>query len=84
MGIGNRVLGRFSSDEALSLLYSAVDGILVPSIQEDFGKTAIEAMACGTPVVSFDISGLKDVVDHMENGYRARCFDPEDLALGIE
>ncbi len=56
--------------------------MFIPSIRVAFEKTAIEAMHSGTPVVSFDISGLKDIVDHMENGYRARCFDPEDLALG--
>jgi len=84
LGMESRFLGRFEDDEALSLLYSAGDVMLVPSIQEAFGKTAIEAMGCGTPVVSFDTSGLKDIVDHRINGFRARCFEDEDLALGIE
>lgn len=83
LGMESRFLGRFNDDKALSILYAAGDVMLVPSIQEAFGKTAIESMACGTPVVSFDTSGLKDIVDHMETGYRARCFDPEDLAAGV-
>lgn len=84
LGMEYRTLGRFDNDETLSLLYSAGDVILVPSIQEAFGKSAMEAMACKTPVVCFDTTGLKDIVDHMVNGYRARCFEDEDLARGME
>jgi glycosyltransferase involved in cell wall biosynthesis len=40
-------------------------------------------MACGTPVVSFDSTGLRDIVVHSENGYRAKCFDSRDLCNGI-
>ena len=49
-----------------------------------FGKTLAEAMACGTPVVCFDATGPKDIVDHQVNGYRAKPFDPADIACGIE
>ena len=57
--------------------------MVVPSKQEAFGQTASEAMACGTHVVAFDTTGLKDIVDHKKNGYLARPFDIEDLAHGI-
>lgn len=77
-------LGRLNDDVTLALAYAAADVMVVPSVQEGFGKTAIEAMACGTPVVSFDSTGLKDIVEHFENGYRAECFSAEDLARGIE
>ncbi|KXB09319.1 hypothetical protein AKJ60_00460 [candidate division MSBL1 archaeon SCGC-AAA385M11] len=43
----------------------------------------MEALACGTPVVGFDIGGNKDIIDHQQNGYLARPFDPQDLAVGI-
>ena len=76
-------LGRLSDDITLALAYSAADVMVVPSIQEAFGKTAIEAMACGTPVVSFDATGLRDIVEHHTNGYRAECFSAKDLANGI-
>jgi glycosyltransferase involved in cell wall biosynthesis len=79
-----RYLGQFHDDLSLSILYSAADVMVVPSTQEAFGQTAFEALACGTPVVSFDSTGLKDIVDHQETGYRARCFDPQDLAQGIQ
>ena len=77
------VLGHINDDIRLAELYSACDIMVVPSTEEAFGKTAMEAMACGTPVVSFDSTGLKDIVDHRKNGYRARCFDSSDLANGI-
>ncbi|MEM8504570.1 MAG: glycosyltransferase family 4 protein [Cyanobacteria bacterium P01_D01_bin.1] len=76
-------LGRLNDDTTLALAYSAADVMVVPSTQEAFGKTAIEAMACGTPVVAFDTTGLKASVIHQHNGYLARCFDTSDLANGI-
>lgn len=84
LGLESRFLGRFNDDKALSQVYSAGDVMLVPSIQEAFGKTAMEAMACKTPVVCFDTTGLKDIVEHKVNGFRARCFEDRDLALGIQ
>lgn len=76
-------LGRLDDNTTLALAYSASDVMIVPSRQESFGQTASEALACGTPVAAFDTSGLRDVVDHRENGYLADTFDPRDLAHGI-
>ncbi len=76
-------LGRLTDDTMLALAYSAADVMVVPSTQEAFGKTAIEAMACGTPVVAFDTTGLKASIVHQYNGYSACCFDATDLANGI-
>jgi len=42
-----------------------------------------ESMSCGTPVVCFDATGPKDIVDHKINGYKANPFDTSDLAAGI-
>jgi glycosyltransferase involved in cell wall biosynthesis len=78
-----RYLGRKEDNETLSLFYSAADVMVVPSIQEAFGQTASEALSCGTPVVTFDDTGPKDIVDHFQNGYLARPYKPEDLARGI-
>lgn len=75
--------GRLYDDVTLALIYSAGDVMIVPSLQEAFGKTAMESLACGTPVVSFNSTGLKDIVDHQKNGYRAQCFSADDLAHGI-
>jgi glycosyltransferase involved in cell wall biosynthesis len=52
--IAHRHLGSFQDDRMLSVIYSAADLFVFPSLQETFGQTALEAMACGTPVVGFD------------------------------
>ena len=76
-------LGQFHDDVALSLVYSAADVMVVPSMQEAFGQTASESLACGTPVVAFNVTGLKDIITHQQNGYLAQPFEIEDLAKGI-
>jgi glycosyltransferase involved in cell wall biosynthesis len=76
-------IGMFKDEVAMAIVYSSADAIVVPSIQESFGLTAAEALSCGTPVIAFDTSGLKDVVDHMQNGYLAKPFETDDLAKGI-
>jgi glycosyltransferase involved in cell wall biosynthesis len=57
--------------------------LVAPSTQENAGKTAIEAMACGVPVVAFANTGQIDIVDHMDTGYLATDRSAEDLAHGI-
>ena len=76
-------LGHLNDDLTLALVYSAADVMIVPSIQESFGQTASESFACGTPVVAFNATGLKDIVDHQQNGYLAQPYKIEDLARGI-
>ncbi|WP_404436061.1 glycosyltransferase family 4 protein [Stutzerimonas chloritidismutans] len=75
--------GHISCDEQLRDVYSAADVMVVPSLQEAFGQTATEAMACGTPVVAFSATGLIDIVDHKRNGYLATPFNVSSLAEGI-
>lgn len=77
-------LGFLQDDISLRLAYSAADVFVSTSIYEAFGKTLIEAMACGTPVVCFDATGPKDIVDHKENGYKAIPYEPKDVAYGID
>jgi len=83
-GLAVRYLGTIKDDALLRLVYAAADVTLVPSVEDACPKVPIESMACGTPVVCFDATGMRDIVDHLENGYRARCFDPGDLAAGID
>ena len=77
-------LGYLHDDVSLRVLYSAVDVMVVPSLQEAFGQTASESMACGTPVVAFAATGLLDIIDHQITGYLAKPFDTGELAQGIE
>lgn len=77
-------LGQLHDDVSLRLLYSAADVMVVPSLQEAFGQTASESMACGTPVVAFGTTGLLDIVEHKKTGYLANPYDIEDLANGMK
>lgn len=71
-------------DEAsLHLLYCAADVMVVPSLQENLSNVIMESLACGTPVVGFDIGGNGDLIEHEHNGYLAAPFSPVDLAKGI-
>lgn len=79
-----RVLGVIDNDNYLQYIYSAADVMVVPSLEEAFGQTAIEALACSTPVVAFSDTGVADVIDHKQNGYLAKYGDVADLAKGID
>lgn len=82
-GIETRYVGYIDDDAKLSRLYAAADVAVMPSLQEAFGKTIIEAMACGTPVVAFASGGPLDIIEHRHDGYLAEPFSPTDLARGI-
>ncbi len=77
-------VGRLHDNQSLVSLYGAVDVMIVPSKQENLVQTAIEAMACGIPVVAFNVTGQPDIIDHKLNGYLADPFDTADLKNGIE
>ena len=67
----------------LSTYYRAADICLVPSRSESFGLVALEAGACGTPVVASDVGGLRTLVDHGRTGLRVAGRDPEDYATAV-
>jgi len=67
----------------LSTYYRAADVCLVPSRSESFGLVALEAAACGTPVVASDVGGLRTLVDHGRTGLRVTGRDPRDYAAAV-
>ncbi len=82
-GMKTHYLGELKTDQSLALAYGATDVFVLPSRQDNLPNTLLEALACGTPCVSFDIGGIPEVIDHQINGYVARAFDSQDLATGI-
>ena len=83
VGMQAHYLGHLYDDLTLAMVYTACDVMVVPSLKESFHLTALEAMACGTPVVAFAATGLLDLVKHQQTGYLARPYEVEDLAAGI-
>lgn len=82
-GLPLAFLGRLRNDADLVAAYSAADVFVAPSLQESFCQTALESLACGTPVAAFAATGLPDVVEHRNCGYLAQPYDSEELAHGI-
>ena len=83
-GFSAHNFGMIDDDETLRDLYAAADVMIMPSLQENLPFTVMESLACGTPVVAFDIGGVSDLVEHKRNGYLAQPFDSDGLAAGIE
>jgi D-inositol-3-phosphate glycosyltransferase len=81
LGIGDLVtfLGRRAQD-TLQYYYSAAEIVVVPSHYESFGMVALEAMACGTPVIASETGGLAFLVKHGETGFHVPAADPHALA----
>ncbi|MGH8988162.1 MAG: glycosyltransferase [Acidimicrobiales bacterium] len=69
--------------ELLSTYYRAADVCLVPSRSESFGLVALEAAACGTPVVASAVGGLTTLVDEGRTGFLVEPSDPEAFARGV-
>ena len=74
----------FNNDLMIATSYSAADMFVLPTLADNFPNTILESMACGTPVVSFDVGGISEALTHMETGYLATPADPDDLARGIQ
>lgn len=83
LGLKTRYLGYFHDEVSLNLLYCAADLFVAPSLQENLPNTIMEAMACGTPCVAFDVGGIPDLIDHKVNGYLAEPYSADSLAEGI-
>ncbi|MGB4851529.1 MAG: glycosyltransferase, partial [Ignavibacteria bacterium] len=66
--------------DALVELLSVSDIFLIPSQSESFGLSALEAMACGVPVISSSVGGLPELNLHGETGYIAEIGDVERMA----
>jgi glycosyltransferase involved in cell wall biosynthesis len=83
LGIPTINLGYISSDRLKSIAYSAADLFIFPTRADNLPLVLQESMACGTPMVSFDIGGVPDLVRPMVTGYLAKSEDAEDFCNGI-
>jgi glycosyltransferase involved in cell wall biosynthesis len=82
-GIETIDLGYVSSDHLKAIAYSAADLYVFPTRADAFGLVSIESQACGTPVISFRVSGVPDHVREGVTGYLAEPENDRDLLKGI-
>lgn len=82
-GLPCRQLGHISDEGLLALAYSAADVFALPSLQDNLPNTALEALACGTPIVGFDVGGIPDLVHPGETGLLAPLANVGAFASAI-
>ena len=94
-GISKKISSEYSQIEVIGIqnisdigelrsLYSRSNLVVVPSRIEALPQTATEAMSCGTPVVGFDIGGLRDIITNGKNGILVPKFDIGHLSSAID
>ncbi|NKB35767.1 MAG: N-acetyl-alpha-D-glucosaminyl L-malate synthase BshA [Gammaproteobacteria bacterium] len=69
-----------SNQNHLQELLACCDVFLLPSEEESFGLAALEALACGVPVVSYDVAALDELIINGDNGYRVPLGDINAMA----
>jgi glycosyltransferase involved in cell wall biosynthesis len=70
-------------DEKLVQYYQQAELFVLPSIFEPFGMTSQEAMACGKPVIASKYGGIRQIINHNENGFLVNPKDSEEFADAI-
>jgi glycosyltransferase involved in cell wall biosynthesis len=83
VGIDTLNLGYVNSDRLKSIAYSAADLFIFPTRADNLPLVLQESMACGTPMVSFKVGGVPDLVRPGVTGYLAQPEDAEDFCNGI-
>lgn len=83
IGFKINYMGYLKDDFSLVAMYSAVNVMVTPSLEENLSNAIMESLSCELPVVGFDIGGNSDMIVHKKNGYLAKALDSNDLSRGI-
>lgn len=75
--------GKITDPNALRSFYNAMDVVAVPSLEETFSNTTVEALACGAPVVGFQTGILGELLRDERLGWAAAVGDTEELAQAL-
>ena len=76
--------GYVSNPEIMAELYSAADVYLFPTLADNCPLTAIESLACGLPVVTFEIGGVPEIVENGKSGFAVEYKNGEKLVEALE
>jgi predicted O-linked N-acetylglucosamine transferase (SPINDLY family)/SAM-dependent methyltransferase len=77
-------IGPLDDPNHLASVYSSADVFVIPSLEDNLPNTAVEALACGVPVVGFDVGGIRDIVEPSRTGRLAGAGDVSSLEEGIK
>lgn len=77
-------LGRIEDERLMSVAYAAADVFVIPSLEDNLPNTVGESLCCGTPVISFNVGGIPDMVQDGTNGYLCPEISVDSLKQTIE
>jgi glycosyltransferase involved in cell wall biosynthesis len=77
-------LGRINDERMMSIVYSAADAFIIPSLMDNLPNTVLEALACGVPVIGYKVGGIPDMVEDGVNGYLSDKVNVAALANLID
>jgi glycosyltransferase involved in cell wall biosynthesis len=77
-------LGFIKDEERMSLVYSAADLFVLPSFQDNFPNAALEALACGVPIVASNVGGIPEIVREGLTGVTVAPGDSDALACAMD
>jgi glycosyltransferase involved in cell wall biosynthesis len=83
VGIPHLHLGHVGHERLVSLVYNTADVFVIPSWQENFPQTALEAVACGIPAIGFEVGGIPDIIRPDITGLLVPLKDVAALAAAI-
>lgn len=75
-------LGSITDERMMSVVYSAADAFIIPSIEDNTPNTILESLCCGTPVIGFPVGGIPELVDS-DSGILAQEVSVEALACAL-
>lgn len=72
-------LGSIRDERLMSIVYSAADVFVIPSLMDNLPNTVLESLMCGTPVIGFPVGGILDMIQHKKNGLIVKEISVQSL-----
>jgi glycosyltransferase involved in cell wall biosynthesis len=79
-----RQLGHIHDQRRVAMVNAAADLVVAPSMEETFGQTVVEAIACGTPALAYPVTGVCEALRNGVTGMLAKAADPDSLAAAVQ
>ncbi|TXE17130.1 glycosyltransferase [Psychroserpens burtonensis] len=77
-------LGLIYDERLMSIVYSAADVFVIPSLMDNLPNTVLESLMCGTPVIGFSVGGIPDMIEHNINGLLVDNISSQSLVKTIK